>query len=230
MDIIVGMRLLVVEDNPKLSALLSKLLIERGYAVDAVADAASAREALRLVAYDLIVLDLGLPDEDGRVLLQSLRRGGGNAAVLVATARADIGQRVQTLDDGADDYLVKPFSPEELVARVRALLRRPRHTLDTVLSAGNLTLDTARLAVSIDGVAVEMARREVTVLAVLLRGEGRLVSRKVLEDAIYSFDAEVTPNAMEAAVSRVRRRLEQHNASVTLTTMRGLGYILAESR
>ncbi len=224
------MRLLVVEDNPKLSALLGKLLTERGYAVDTVADAASAREALRVASYDLIVLDLGLPDEDGRVLLQTLRRGGGNVAVLVATARADLGQRVQTLDDGADDYLVKPFSPEELVARVRALLRRPRHTLDTVLGAGNLTLDTARLAVSIGGVAVEMARREVTVLAVLLRSEGRLVSRKALEDAIYSFDAEVTPNAMEAAVSRVRRRLEQHGATLTLTTMRGLGYILSESR
>ncbi len=223
-----GMRLLLVEDTPKLSELLVKQLTERGYAVDAVADAASAREALRLAAYDLILLDLGLPDEDGRALLQSLRRQGVSIAVLVATARTDLGQRVQTLDDGADDYLMKPFSPEELAARVRALLRRPRHTLGSVLTVGNLAIDTTRLSVSIDGVTVDMTRREVTVLTTLLRGEGRLVSRRALEDAVYSFDAEVTPNAMDAAVSRVRRKLAQHGASVVLTTMRGLGYILAE--
>lgn len=222
------MRLLVVEDNLKLSSLLEKVLIEGGYAVDVVADATSAKEALRVVAYDLVILDLGLPDEDGGLLLQSLRRQGLGVAVLVATARADLHHRVRTLDDGADDYLVKPFSPAELVARVRALLRRPRHTLDTVLTAGNLALDTASLGVTVEGVTVDMMRREIMVLATLLRSQGRLVSRKVLEDAVYSFDTEVTPNAMEAAVSRVRRKLEQHDASVCVTTMRGLGYILAE--
>ncbi len=222
------MRMLVIEDNPKLSSLLDKVLTEGGYAVDVVADAASAREALRLVAYDLVILDLGLPDEDGGLLLQSLRRQGLGVAILVATARADLHHRVRILDDGADDYLVKPFSPAELVARVRALLRRPRHTLDTVLTAGNLALDTANLGVTIEGVTVDMMRREIMVLATLLRSQGRLVSRKALEDAVYSFDSEVTPNAMEAAVSRVRRKLEQHDASVCVTTMRGLGYILAE--
>ncbi len=222
------MRLLVIEDNPKLSELLVRQLTERGYAVDAVADAASAREALRVVTYDLVVLDLGLPDEDGRVLLQSLRRHGAGIPVLVATARTDLGQRVQTLDEGADDYLTKPFSPEELAARIRALLRRPRQTLDTVLIVGNVALDTASLAVSIDGKAIEMARREITVLGALLRAQGRIVSRRAIEDAVYSFEAEVTPNAIEAAISRVRRKLEQHGATVTVTTMRGLGYILAE--
>jgi len=174
------------------------------------------------------VLDLTLPDGDGRALLRALRRRGEGVPVLVATARSDLLQRVNTLDEGADDYLVKPFSPDELLARVRALLRRPRLALDTVLTSGNVALDTASMAVSIDGAPVEMPRREVSVLAVLLREQGRLVPRRALEDAIYSLDDEVTPNALEAAVSRVRRRLEQQGASVALTAMRGLGYILAE--
>ena len=222
------MRLLVVEDNPKLSALLVKRLTEQSYAVDAVADVADAGAALRVADYDLIVLDLSLPDGDGRTILQSLRRRGKGVPVLVVTARIDLLQRVRTLDEGADDYLVKPFSFDELLARVRALLRRPRHALGTVLTAGNLALDTARLTVSIDGTAVEMARREMSVLDALLRGQGRLVSRRALEDAVYSLGDEVTPNALEAAVSRVRRKLEQHGATVAVTTMRGLGYILVK--
>ena len=222
------MRLLIIEDNPKLSALLVKLLSDRGYAVDAAADVAEATEVLRTVEYDLIVLDLTLPDGDGRAILQALRRRGASVPVLVATARSELVQRVDTLDDGADDYLVKPFSPEELLARVRALLRRPRQALDTVLSAGNVTLDTARMAVRVGEEGLDMPRREVSVLAILLREQGRLVARRTLEDAVYSLADEVTPNALEAAISRVRRRLEQAGATVTLTTMRGLGYILAE--
>ena len=222
------MRLLVVEDNQKLAALLSKRLSEHGYAVDVAEDIDAATAMLQLAAYDLIVLDLTLPDGDGRALLRSLRRRGEGVPVLVATARSDLLQRVNTLDEGADDYLVKPFSPDELLARVRALLRRPRLALDTVLTSGNVALDTASMAVSIDGVPVEMPRREVSVLAALLREQGRLVPRRALEDAIYSFGDEVTPNALEAAVSRVRRRLEQQGASIALTAMRGLGYILAE--
>ena len=222
------MRLLVVEDNESLVTLLSKRLAEHGYAVDVATDIEAAEATLQLASYDLIVLDLTLPDGDGRALLRSLRRRGQGVPVLVATARSDLLQRVDTLDEGADDYLVKPFSPDELLARVRALLRRPRLALDPVLTAGNVALDMARMAVSIGGTAIEMPRREVSVLAVLLREQGRLVPRRVLEQAIYSLDDEVTPNALEAAVSRVRRRLDQQGASVALTMMRGLGYILAE--
>ncbi len=223
------MRLLVVEDNSRLSALLLKLLTKHGYAVDVAPDVATARDAVRSATYNLIVLDLGLPDEDGSLLLQSLRRQDIHLPVLVISARTDLARRVRTLDDGADDYLVKPFSPDELMARIRAILRRPHQTLDALLTAGNLTLDTGCLALSISGATVEMARREVTVLTALMRAQGRLVPRRSLEEAVYSFDAEVTPNAMEAAVSRVRRKLEQHGATVTITTMRGLGYILAEN-
>ncbi len=222
------MRVLVVEDNRKLAALLTNRLSEHGYAVDVADDIDAASAMLRLAAYDLIVLDLTLPDGDGRALLRSLRRRGEGVPVLVATARNDLLQRVDTLDEGADDYLIKPFSPEELLARVRALLRRPRLALDTVLTYGNVTLDTARMAVTINGTPVEMPRREVSVLTVLLRRQGQLVPRQTLEGAVFSLNDEVTPNALEAAVSRLRRRLDQQGASVALTAMRGLGYILAE--
>ena len=221
------MRLLVVEDNPSLSALLVDLLSDHAYAVDAVATVDDARAALAAATYDLIVLDLELPDGDGGALLREVRRHGQGVRVLVATARSEVPHRIKTLDAGADDYLVKPFSPDELVARVRALLRRPNEALDPIIEAGNVTLDTSRLLVMIAGTAVELPRRELTVLAELMRHQGRLVGRRALDEAIYAFDAEVTPNAIEASISRVRRRLEANGASVAITAMRGLGYILA---
>lgn len=225
----VPMRLLVIEDNEKLASLMKKLLSDNAFAVDAVPTAEEGKAALDVADYDLIVLDLSLPDQDGNELLRSLRRAGHGIPVLVATARADIIQRVQTLNEGADDYLVKPFSLDELLARVRALLRRPRQVAQTVLTAGNLELDREAMTLRIDGKPVpDLSRREFAVLATLLGQKGKLLPRQKLEDAVYSFDTEVTPNAIEAAVSRLRRRLEARNASVAITAMRGLGYILSE--
>ena len=222
------MRLLVIEDNPRLSALLVELLNDQSYAVDAAATVEDARAALAVATYDLIMLDLALPDGDGGTLLRDLRQRGHAVPVLVATARAEVVQRVTTLDAGADDYLVKPFSSEELLARVRALLRRPRQTEDPVIAAGNVSLDTATVSVTIGATTLDMPRREVTVLETLMRQRGRLVPRRALEAAVYSCDSEVTGNAIEAAVSRVRKRLETHGANVAITSMRGLGYILAD--
>ncbi len=223
------MRLLVVEDNDKLAALMKKLLSDSGYTVDAVPTAQAGKEALDVTDYDLILLDLSLPDQDGKELLRALRRAGHGTPVLVATARSDVDQRVQTLDQGADDYLVKPFSFDELLARVRALLRRPRQVTQSVLTAGNLSLDTAAMTLRIGGRPVlDLPRREFAVLAALLAQKGRLLPRQKLEHAVYSFDHDVTPNAIEAAVSRLRRRLEAQDASVAITAMRGLGYILSE--
>jgi DNA-binding response OmpR family regulator len=222
------MRLLVVEDNPKLAGLLVDLLHDQSYAVDAAATVEEARAALDVATYDLIVLDLALPDGDGTTVLRELRRSGQGVPVLVVTARTEVAHRVKTLDQGADDYLVKPFSPQELLARVRALLRRPREALNPVITAGNVALDIACFSVTVGDIAVEMPRRELMVLQVLMRNHGRLVSRRALEEAIYSFDTDVTPNAIEVAISRVRKRLEGSGASVAVTTMRGLGYILAD--
>jgi DNA-binding response OmpR family regulator len=220
------MRLLVVEDNARLASVIAKLLTENGFAVDTVDTVEAALAALDSATFDLILLDLSLPGGDGLDLLKNLRRRGQGVPVLVATARADVIQRVQTLNQGADDYLVKPFSLEELLARVRALLRRPRQLADTVLVAGNVALDTTSMTLKIAESVIDVPRRELGVLASLLRQNGRLVTKQQLTDAIYSFDDAVTPNAIEAAVSRLRRRLEAHGATVAVNAMRGLGYIL----
>ena len=222
------MRLLVVEDNEKLASLMKKLLSESGFAVDCVETADEAVSVFQLAEYDLVVLDLSLFDKDGTEVLKSLRKAGHSTPVLVATARADVTQRVQLLNMGADDYIVKPFSLDELLARVRALLRRPKQIAGSVLTLGNLMLDTAAMTLKVDGNVVELPRREFTVLATLLGANGKLVPKQKLEQMVYSFDNEVTPNAIEAAVSRLRRRLDSHGASVGITAMRGLGYILRE--
>jgi DNA-binding response OmpR family regulator len=222
------MRLLVVEDNEKMAALLARLLADNGFTVDCVGTVEEAEAAIDTATYDAILLDLGLPDGDGGALLRHLRRSGQMIPVLVATARDTVTQRVSTLNEGADDYLVKPFHPEELVARIRALLRRPQEMAATVLTAGNLTLDTTAMMLTVDGTPVELSRRELSVLGALLRCQGRLLPRQRLEETVYSFNDEVTPNAIEAAVSRLRKRLDHAGATVTVTAMRGLGYVLSE--
>ena len=222
------MKLLVIEDNARLATVMAKLLTDNGMTVDVVATVEEARAALAVAAYDVILLDLALPDGYGGDLLRTLRAAGQTTPVLVATARGDVVDRVQLLNAGADDYLVKPFSLDELLARIRALLRRPAQTVPNMLHVGNLALDTVSQTLTIDGVPVELPRLELRVLAALLRQHGRLLSRERLEQTVYSMEAEVTPNAIEAAVSRLRRRLEASGASVAITAMRGLGYILAE--
>ena len=220
------MRLLIVEDNDRLAGLIAKLLIEHAFTVDRTASVDEAEAALAVAPYDLVLLDLTLPDGDGADILRQLRRKGHGTPVLVMTARADLVQRVHTLNEGADDYLVKPFAFDELLARVRALLRRPRQIADAALSIGNLTLDTVALTLTVAGAPVKIPRRELGVLLALLHSQGRLVAKTKLADAVYSFDQDVTPNAIEAVVSRLRRRLEAEAADVTITAMRGLGYVL----
>ncbi|SKA32455.1 two-component system, OmpR family, response regulator TctD [Enhydrobacter aerosaccus] len=223
------MRLLVVEDNQKLAGLMAKRLVENLYSVDVVETVDDARAAVQLVDYDLILLDLSLPDGDGVEILRSLRRSGRTTRVFVSTARADVVQRIEMLDEGADDYLVKPFALDELLARIRALLRRSSEARHPVLEAGRLSLDVGSLTLRVGGQITSLPRRELGVLMALLLNQGRLVPRRKLEEAIYSFDADVTPNAIEAVVSRLRRRLEALDAGVAITAMRGLGYILAQS-
>jgi DNA-binding response OmpR family regulator len=222
------MKLLVIEDNPRLAAVMTKLLADNGMTVDSVATVEDARAALSLATYDLILLDLALPDGYGGDLLRSLRAAGQATPVLVATARGDVSDRVQLLNAGADDYLVKPFSLDELLARIRALLRRPRQTAPNLLQAGNIALDTVSQTLTVEGKPIELPRLELRVLGALLAQRGKLLARERLEQAVYSMDAEVTPNAIEAAISRLRRRLDAQGATVTISAMRGLGYILAE--
>lgn len=222
------MRLLIVEDNEQLALLMTQLLTQQGFVVDAVATVDAGEAALRATDYNLVILDLSLPDGDGSEILQRLWNLGGGTPVIVATASDDVMLRVRTLNKGADDYLVKPFLFEELLARIRVVLRRPRQIAQDILPLSNLELNIISMETRVNGEPIRLSRRELAVLTSLMRRPGHLVSKQNLEKAMYSFDNDVTPNAIEAAVSRLRRTLESAGADVAITAMRGLGYIISD--
>jgi len=220
------MRLLLVEDNARLASLIREGLDRQGFAVDWCETVDGAEHALTINDYDLMLLDLGLPDGDGLDLIRSLRRRNESLPILVLTARGGLDDRVMGLDAGADDYLVKPFQTPELAARCRALLRRPGASLGTQLTSGNVVLDSAERSVTINGVTIVATPREVDLLECLLRRAGHVIAKPALESALYSMDAEVTPNALEACVSRLRKRITAAGGDVQIRTVHGVGYAL----
>ena len=220
------MRLLLVEDNARLASLIREGLDRQGFAVDWCETVDGAEHALRINDYDLMLLDLGLPDGEGLDLVRSLRRRQDMMPILVLTARGGLDDRVMGLDAGADDYLVKPFQIPELAARCRALLRRPGASLGTHLTVGNVILDSAERSVTVGGTPIDATPREVDLLECLLRRAGHVLAKSALEGALYSMDAEVTPNALEACVSRLRKRLTSAAADVQIRTVHGVGYAL----
>lgn len=222
------MRVLIVEDNARLAALMAALVTKHRHSVDTTATVDEARAALALVDYDVVLLDLSLADGDGRDVLNAIRKSRNAGFVIVVTARSDVVNRVQALDAGADDYIVKPFSDDELIARIRAVTRRSPRFREETLTAGNIQLDTGSLTLTVAGLPMAVPRRELSVLSALLEQQGSVLRREKLEKAVYSFDSEVTGNAVEAAISRLRRRLEAAGATVRITAMRGIGYILTE--
>ena len=224
------MRLLLIEDNPRLAELIMQGMVGQGFAVDHCSTLGLARRTLASGPYDLILLDLGLPDGDGLSLIRELRGRAISTPVLVITARDALGARVLGLDSGADDYLVKPFEIAELGARCRALLRRPGGCLGTVLEAGNLHLDTSARQVQVKGLPVEMPPREIALLELLIRHGGQVVTRSAIDASLYALSAEVSANAVDAAVSRLRRRLTAAGANVEIHTAHGIGYLLSLPR
>lgn len=221
------MKCLIIEDHQPLCFLLSKRLSEYGFAVDI---AHTAQEALAMVSngqYDCMTLDLGLPDIDGIDLLKNLRNKLGYInPCLILSARDALQSRVDGLDAGADDYLIKPFEFEELYARLRALLRRPREIKDENVSVGNMTLSPISGTVTVAGTSVQLARREYLLLFELAKKVGWVVIKNQLEDRLYGFNEESSLNAVEAVVSRVRRKLKLAGAQCQIKTVRGLGYKL----
>jgi DNA-binding response OmpR family regulator len=221
------MKILLVEDHRELRDLIAEHFVGRGFIVDAVGNSEEARSALSVGGYDVLILDLGLPDSDGMELLRATSTlVSGGVPTLVVTARDSLEDRLLGLNEGADDYLVKPFSLLELEARLRAVLRRPGTREGPKLACGALVYDAASREVSVRGELIEMSRRESDLLEALLRASGRVVVRDILEEQLYSFNEPVTPNALEAVVSRLRRRLTNADAGVRVETRRGIGYRL----
>ncbi|HVJ41418.1 MAG TPA: response regulator transcription factor [Dongiaceae bacterium] len=220
------MRLLLVEDEIELAAALAEALARHGVVMDHVASLEDARGALSDAGYDAILLDRQLPDGEGLTIIPDLRAAGVNTPIIVLTARNDRDERIRGLDRGADDYLGKPFSVDELMARLRAVLRRGSPLKADVVIAGGLSFDLSYLDVSIAGKRLELPRRELLLLASLVKRSGRTVPREALVQAIFSFDAEVQPNTLDVHVSRLRRKLAEAGAGVTIQTIRGIGYML----
>lgn len=222
------MRILLVEDNERLAELVCEGLRAGGFVTDTFDCVADGDAALASVTYDAVILDLGLPDGDGLDLLKAARQRGQTMPVLVLTARDGVEDRVRGLNGGADDYLVKPFAMEELLARIRALLRRPGAALGVQLSCGRMVLDTAAREVRVDGTVVNVPRRELELLEQLLRRAGRVVPKRSLEEGLYGFDDDVSSNTVEVLLSRLRKRLTQSGSGLSIHTLRGVGYMLAE--
>jgi DNA-binding response OmpR family regulator len=218
------MRILVAEDDAQLGDAITEHLRARGHAVDWVRDGADADAALRTHEFDLVVLDLGLPRQDGSVVLSRLRAREAGTPVLVVTARDAVGDRIAGLDAGADDYLVKPFALSELEARVRALLRRSQGRSSDVVLIGALAFDLSTRGASVGGERLDLSAREVAVLELLVARAGRAVAKEVILERLCDFDSDVSPNAIEVYVHRLRRKLAPH--AVSIVTVRGLGYYL----
>ncbi len=220
------MRVLLVEDDKLLGDGIRVGLRQDGYAVDWIEQGDAALRALATDAFDLLILDLGLPGLDGLSVLRQLRETGNDTPVLILTARDTVADRIQGLDHGADDYLIKPFDLDELAARARALIRRSKGRSSPVLQHGELRVDPASHQVSYAGKAVDVSPREFALLRVLLENADRLVSRTRLQEALYGWDQDVESNALEVHIHHLRKKL----SAELIETVRGVGYRLAKER
>ncbi len=218
------MRILLVEDDALLADGLARALGQSGYLVDVASDGKTADVWLENETYDLAILDLGLPGLDGADVLQRLRARRQRVPVLILSAREALEERVRVLDLGADDYLVKPVALVELEARVRALIRRGQGAPDPAIQLGRLTLDTIGKRVWLDGQALDLTAREWAALEFLAQRVNRIVNKDQIMQALYSWEDEITPNAVEKFISRLRNKLEP--AGIVIRTVRGLGYYL----
>ena len=218
------MRILLIEDDTMIGKAVHRGLAQAGFTVDWVTDGRSAELALANGVYDLAILDLGLPKKDGMAILTSLRGLGNSMPVLIASARDTVQDRIAGLEAGADDYVLKPFDLDELVARVRALLRRHAGSGSPILKCGALALDPVRKVVLRDGEAVELSAKEFAVLEALMQRPGAVLSRQQLEESVYGWGEEVGSNAIEVHLHHLRKKL----GSGSIRNVRGVGYRVSE--
>ena len=217
-------RILIVEDEPGMSSFIDKGLSSRGYATKLCEDGASATAIASDSDFDLVILDLGLPDIDGLSVLREIRRRGEHMPVIVLTARDDLNDKVEGLDAGATDYVTKPFKLEELLARVRVQLRDDRGGDPTVFESGGVTLDVRTRKAMANGAIVDLTAREFTMLETFMRHSGQVLSREQLLAHVWGYDYDPGSNVVEVYVSYLRRKLGEE----TIETVRGMGYRLAE--
>jgi len=223
-------RVLVVEDEPELAAFLGRTLREAAWAPDSVTTGEGALEALAVNAYDLVILDLGLPDLEGFEVCRRWRAQGGRTPILMLTARNVLADRVRGLDAGADDYLPKPFAVEELLARLRALARRPAETLPATLSFEDLELDTAARIAHRQGREIRLTAREYALLEYLMRNPNRVLDRGRILEHVWDDNFDPVANAVDVLVGRVRRKVDPDGERPLIFTLRGMGYMLSARR
>jgi DNA-binding response OmpR family regulator len=221
-------RLLLVEDELKLGATLEEGLERAQYTVDLATDGEEALDFARVGTYDIIVLDVMLPKLSGLEVCQRLRNDGVRTPILMLTARDAVGDRIKGLDSGADDYLIKPFAFGELLARIRALLRRDAPTKEATVRVADLTLDPAAQRIDWQGQPIDLTAREYRILETLMRRPTWIVSREALIESVWGFDFTDTSNLVEVYVGRIRRKLTEVGAPSLIQTVRGAGYRLRE--
>ncbi len=222
------MRILIVEDHADLVTMLVRLLETAGYASDCTTTAEDALLVLSYTRYAMVILDLGLPDADGLSVVRAMRERDDRTPVIALTARASVAHRVTGLEAGADDYLAKPFAPEELLARIQALLRRSGTIVDRTIDCGNVSFDPATREVTIGGVPTVLSARELEVLAGLIRRSSRVVTKAHIEQLLFGLADDLGSNAVEVYIHRLRRRLTLADADVEIVTVRGVGYMIME--
>jgi DNA-binding response OmpR family regulator len=222
------MRLLLIEDEKELAEALAAALSKQGIVTDHTMRLEDAMELARQNSYDVILLDRRLPDGEGLTFIPKLRRAGADTPIIVLTARNAPIERIEGLDGGADDYLGKPFLIEELMARVRAVLRRPAVLAEPQIIAGRIVIDPLHLNVMINSAPFDLPRRELLVLVALAKRKDKTVLRSTLEAEVYNYEEEIQSNALDAHISRLRKRLLDASAGVTVHNIRGVGYLLRE--
>ncbi|MGE5584334.1 MAG: response regulator [Bacillota bacterium] len=222
------MRILVVEDEDKIAAFIKKGLEEEGYAVDAVGDGETAIDYALSADYDVIVLDVMLPGKDGFAVCRELRMRGLRAPILMLTARDAVDDRVNGLDAGADDYLVKPFAFRELVARVRALLRRPRDVVSSRLQAGDLVLDTRTHVAERGGRKIDLTSREYALLEFLMRNKNQVLTRTQIAEHVWDYDFLSESNIVDVYIRYLRVKIDADFEPKLIQTVRGAGYRISD--
>lgn len=220
------MRILVIEDNHRLNSSLTASLVHEGYSVDSAYDGQEGQDLAEMTPYDLILLDVLLPKKDGLEVCRDLRRRRVHTPILLLTARDSIDDRVQGLDCGADDYLVKPFAMRELLARLRALLRRQQPAKQGRLEMGDLLIDPVTHTVEREGQPIDLTPKEFALLEYMMYHPNQVVTREMIEQHIWNYDFECESNVIDVYVRRLRRKIDAPFAGKLLTTVRGVGYRL----